>query len=151
LNQERRKIQTIYAAIKDANKSISDDQALAKLTDEQRSVLRQYAELKGRKEIPETEKTSDDEEGPRSGKKARFADQVKAIASMSEDMLKLMKQPTAFELQLLDTMRQRQQSTNATSVDTIQARLHRLKQLLDSEDISDKEYSQQRQRILNEV
>ena len=160
LNRKRKTVQTRYEAIKDANKSCSDEQCLAKLSVEDRDVLLMWAKAKQEghattgKEDSDSDSADEDIRGGRGGKKK--ATVVNAIAEMSgvgPMMLQAMKEISPLEQQMTEYYRMKACAAQVAAAPdmTVAARLARLQQALDSKVITAEEHTEHRQRIIKEA
>jgi hypothetical protein len=156
LNRKRKKVQVRYDAIKDANKACSDEQCLAKLCEEDRSVILMWAKAKKDGNVVTTgnedsiEDSSDDELRRKGGKKKEnVVDAIANLAGVGPMLLEAMKVETPLEQQMTQYFQRKAAAAHGARSDmTVQARLDRLaaaKSLMTAE-----EYAAQRLRILSE-
>jgi hypothetical protein len=160
LNRKRKTVQTRYEAIKEANKSFSDEQCLAKLSGEDREVLLLWAKAKHDghtttgKEDSDSDSYDEDIRGGRGGKrKATVVDSIAEMSAVGPMMLQAMKHITPLEQQMTEYYRMKACAAQGAAAPgmTVEARLARLQQAKDTKVITAEEYSAQRERIIREA
>jgi hypothetical protein len=159
LNRKRKRVQIRYDAIKDANKSLNNEQVLAKLAPDDREALLMWAKAKadGNATTGKDESNSDstDDGTRRKGgrKKAGVVDSIVKMSSVGSEMLEALRVQTPLEVQMTEYYRAKAaaaQSGSQTGV-TLQSIEERLKRLDGCKGfITPEEYAVQRKRILDE-
>jgi hypothetical protein len=153
LNRRKKKIQVRYEAIKAANKSFSDDQIVAKLSDEDKAVLAQITKAKkdGLLQSATDKDSEDDDDGVNKGgrKKGTVIESIGNVQSMGREIVEAFQKPTALELQMAEYFRAKTKSARAVD-QSLEQRLHNLQEANDCGTITKEEYRTLRAQILKE-
>lgn len=148
LNKKRKSVQLRYEALRDANKKMSEEEAIQTLSENDRAILLQYAKVKKDGHVETTTDADFDDDGrdPRDKKKATVMQSIASIASMGNSVVEAMQKPTELEAAMLQYYR----TKTANREQQLDTRLERLGAARTSGMITESEYDTLRSKILAE-